>query len=32
MQNALTRAGLNCRHMLEYQNGLQEALKPTPTD
>jgi hypothetical protein len=30
MQNVLTRAELNCSHMLEYQKGLQEALKPTP--
>ena len=31
MQNALTRAGFNCRHILDYQKSLQEALKPTPT-
>ena len=30
MQNALTRAQLDCRHMLEYQKGLQEVLTPTP--
>jgi hypothetical protein len=30
MQNALTRTGLNCRHMLECQKGLQEVLKPAP--
>jgi hypothetical protein len=30
MQNALTRAGMNCRRMLEYQKGLQEVLKPEP--
>ncbi len=30
VQNALTRAGLNCRHMLEYQRGLQGVLKPPP--
>lgn len=28
MQNVLTRAGFDCRHMLEYQKGLQAALKP----
>jgi len=31
VQNALTRAGFNCRHMLDYQNSLQAALQPTPT-
>jgi hypothetical protein len=30
MQNTLTRAGLNCRHMLEYQKDLIAALKPVP--
>jgi len=30
MQNALTRASLECRHMLEYQAGLQAVLKPAP--
>ena len=29
MQNALTQAGQSCRHMLDYQKGLQEVLKPT---
>ena len=27
MQNLLTRAGLNCRHMLDYQTNLQSELK-----
>lgn len=30
MQNALTRASINCRHMLEYQEGLRTVLKPNP--
>lgn len=30
MQNALTRAGINCRHMLQYQKDLETALKPAP--
>lgn len=30
MQNVLTRAGLDCRHMLQYQEDLQAALKPAP--
>ena len=32
MQNALTRAGINCRHMLDYQKRLQEELKEPATD
>ncbi|HZM01579.1 MAG TPA: hypothetical protein VFC44_01025 [Candidatus Saccharimonadales bacterium] len=33
MQNALTRAGINCRHMLDYQKRLQVDLKePAPSD
>jgi hypothetical protein len=32
MQNALTKAGLNCRRMIDYQKGLQEALTPRPPD
>jgi hypothetical protein len=28
MQNALTRAAVNCRHMLDYQEGLRAVLKP----
>lgn len=31
MQNALTRAGMNCRRMLDYQEGLQAALTPKPS-
>ena len=32
MQNALTRAGLNCRHMLDYQKHLQQELKEPVND
>lgn len=32
MQNTLTRASLNSRHMLEYQKNLQCELKETVTD
>ena len=31
MQNALTSAGLNCRHMLDYQKRLQAALHEPDT-
>jgi len=30
MQNVLTRAGMDCRHMLQYQKDLEAALKPAP--
>ncbi|HEY3854043.1 MAG TPA: hypothetical protein VGO67_06590 [Verrucomicrobiae bacterium] len=30
IQNVLTRAGINCRHMLDYQKDLMEVLKPKP--
>ena len=32
MQNTITRAGLNCRRMLEYQANLQRELKETSTE
>jgi hypothetical protein len=32
MQNALTRAGINCRHMLDYQEGLKKVLDPNVPD
>ena len=32
MQNTLTRASVNCRHMLEYQKNLQHDLKEPMTD
>lgn len=31
MQNALTRAAINCRHMLDYQKRLQKELKEPST-
>jgi hypothetical protein len=30
MQNAITRAGMDCWRMLNYQKELQKVLKPTP--
>ena len=32
MHNAITRAGFNCRRMLAYQKGLQEAFKEPVTE
>jgi hypothetical protein len=32
MQNTITRAGMNCRRMLEYQKALQRDLKETSTE
>jgi hypothetical protein len=32
MQNTITRAGMNCRRMLEYQQALQRELKETSTN
>jgi hypothetical protein len=32
MQNTITRAGMNCRRMLEYQSALQRELKETSTN
>jgi len=32
MQNTITRAGMNCRRMLEYQADLQRELKETSTN
>jgi hypothetical protein len=32
MQNTITRAGMNCRRMLEYQAALQRELKETSTN
>jgi hypothetical protein len=32
MHNAITRAGFDCRRMLNYQKGLQEAFKETVTE
>ena len=32
MQNSITRAGINCRKMLDYQKGLQRDLKESVTD
>lgn len=31
MQNALTRAGVNCRRMLDYQRSLEQDLRLTPS-
>ena len=32
MQNSITRAGIECRRMLDYQRNLQRELKETVTD
>jgi hypothetical protein len=32
MQNSITRAGMNCRRMLDYQQTLQRELKETSTE
>jgi len=32
MQNTITRAGMNCRRMLDYQANLQRELKETSTE
>ena len=32
MQNSISRAGINCRRMLDYQKNLQRDLKETVTD
>ena len=32
MQNTITRAGMNCRRMLEYQTALQRELKESSTN
>ena len=32
MQNSITRAGINCRKMLDYQRSLQRELKESVTD